>query len=124
MITAPETEKGAASSSSRAPKTVHHARRFPFSLFSGHGRKRTLALNVKVLDDDPRRLPGRPDAEGHRAQRAGVFALRLVEEHVAVPVPQRKRLFLWPDPQDERPVFLLNFEVAEVVVMVRPGVGF
>src|SRR5215218_10478203 len=71
----------------------------PESRVSTAGRdagERPLPLDIEVLDRDAGGPPVRADLEGHAARAVGVLAPGLIEERVAVPVPQRERPLVHP----------------------------
>ena len=94
------------------------------SLCGRRARERALALNVEILDNDPCRFPMRTHPKRNSTRTAGHFSFRLIGEHVAVPVPQRKGVPFWPDQKTKCPVVVHHVEVAEVVIAVRAEVGF
>src|SRR5262249_389015 len=75
---------------------------FSSSLLGRQERKRALALDVEILDNDSSRSSFWPEPEGNSAQLTRILPLRLVGKNVAVPVSQRERVLLWPDAKKKR----------------------
>src|SRR5262249_22763890 len=95
-----------------APPVLHGSQAIQPSLLYRQALKRALTVNVEILNDYSNRFPIRTNPESNRAQPTGIFPLRLVEEGIAVPVPQGKRLLLRPEPKKQGPVLVHHFKVA------------